>query len=101
LDDDNDNNDNDDVSNLNDVDDENDGYDNDNDCEFNYCDGADPKHTLPSYEIVIHNICIIYSLLNDKSLETTIMEKQNTISYNIGGKILTYAALKSLSLAKV
>ena len=41
------------------------------------------------------------SLLNDKSLETTIMENQNTIGYNIGGKILTYAALKSLSLAKV
>ena len=93
---------------MNDVDDEND-VDNDDDvdddnCDYGayiYCDDVDPKHTLPSYEIVIHNIFFIYSLLNDKSLETTIMEKQNTISYNIGGKILTYAALKSLSLAKV
>jgi len=88
------------MSDLNDVDDEND----DDNCDYGeyiYCDDVDPKHTLPSYEIVIHNIFFIYSLLNDKSLETTIMEKQNTISYNIGGKILTYAALKSLSLAKV
>jgi len=95
------------VSDLNDVGDceNNDDKDVDDDnCDYgecNYCDDVDPKHTLPSYEIVIHNIFFIYSLLNDKSLETTIMEKQNTISYNIGGKILTYAALKSLSLAKV
>jgi hypothetical protein len=51
--------------------------------------------------IHIYTKCIIYSLLNDKSLESTIMENQNTIGYNIGGKILTYAALKSLALAKV
>ena len=94
------------MSDLNDVGDceNNDDNDDDDNCDYGeyiYCDGVDPKHTLPSYEIVIHNIFFIYSLLNDKSLETTIMEKQNTISYNIGGKILTYAALKSLSLAKV